>query len=393
MDATPIMSDLNYIQSQVNTNCAPLASPTFTGTPVAPTPLSSDNSTTLATTAYVVGAVIGKNMVINGDCSISQINGSTLTTPTNGSYSIDMFIYGSTQTSKIQSQQVFTSLNSLGATSSLQWSVLSSYSPVSTDYFLTYIAIEGYNFARCQFGTSNAKPVSLQFKVNASVSGTYSGAIVNYAGTRSYPFQYTVVSGVDTLIQIPNIPGDTGGSWVGATNAGAAFVKFDLGSGTNYKSTAGTWQSGNYIGVTGSTNLVSQTNGSTLTITDVQLEQSPVCTTFERKYWSQNLTECQRYLRSVSRNGCTGQAIATTNAILYSNGVPMRGPVPTFIPVVTFAISSASGSNITVNATPTASVINLDGSVVQINCQVASGLVAGNATVLGAGSAFLSSQI
>lgn len=32
---------------------APTASPTFTGTPAAPTPLTSDNSTTLATTAYV----------------------------------------------------------------------------------------------------------------------------------------------------------------------------------------------------------------------------------------------------------------------------------------------------------------------------------------------------
>jgi uncharacterized membrane protein len=36
---------------------APLASPTFTGTPAAPTPASSDSSTTLATTAFVQAAV------------------------------------------------------------------------------------------------------------------------------------------------------------------------------------------------------------------------------------------------------------------------------------------------------------------------------------------------
>jgi hypothetical protein len=36
---------------------APLASPTFTGTPAAPTPTANDNSTKLATTAYVDSAV------------------------------------------------------------------------------------------------------------------------------------------------------------------------------------------------------------------------------------------------------------------------------------------------------------------------------------------------
>lgn len=37
----------------VDTSRAPLASPTFTGTPAAPTPITSDNSTKLATTQYV----------------------------------------------------------------------------------------------------------------------------------------------------------------------------------------------------------------------------------------------------------------------------------------------------------------------------------------------------
>jgi hypothetical protein len=40
----------NYVDSA---NCAPLASPTFTGTPAAPTASTGDNSTKLATTAYV----------------------------------------------------------------------------------------------------------------------------------------------------------------------------------------------------------------------------------------------------------------------------------------------------------------------------------------------------
>jgi hypothetical protein len=45
------------VTAAVNQNYAPLASPTFTGTPAAPTPISSDNSTTLATTAFVQSLV------------------------------------------------------------------------------------------------------------------------------------------------------------------------------------------------------------------------------------------------------------------------------------------------------------------------------------------------
>jgi hypothetical protein len=44
----------DYTVGQV-TGAAPLASPTFTGVPAAPTPSLGDNSTTLATTAYVQG--------------------------------------------------------------------------------------------------------------------------------------------------------------------------------------------------------------------------------------------------------------------------------------------------------------------------------------------------
>lgn len=42
------------IQTQLNAK-APLASPTFTGTPAAPTPTAGTNTTQIATTAYVVG--------------------------------------------------------------------------------------------------------------------------------------------------------------------------------------------------------------------------------------------------------------------------------------------------------------------------------------------------
>jgi hypothetical protein len=64
---------------------APLASPTFTGTPAAPTPLTADNSTTLATTAFVKaqGYGLGSGTVTSVDLSMPalfSVSGNPVTT-------------------------------------------------------------------------------------------------------------------------------------------------------------------------------------------------------------------------------------------------------------------------------------------------------------------------
>lgn len=277
----------------------------------------------------------GRNVIVNGSCAISQVNGTTLVTPTSGSYMIDNVGCSLGAASKLQTQQVFDKLNSLGAVSALNVSVLNSYAAGAGEVFHLRFPVEGLNFARFQYGTANAKAGSLQFKVRASIAGTYSGVLSNYAENRSYPFTFTVAANTDTLVKIENIPGDTGGAWVGATNAGAFYVKFDLGTGATYKSaTANAWQAANYSGVTGSTNLVSQVNGSTISITDVQFEVGAFCTQFERKLYDQNLRECQRYLPvytgGVSNANSTGPYISGAFGL---NGVQaistITFPVPT----------------------------------------------------------------
>ena len=239
----------------------------------------------------------GKNIFTNSDVSVSQINGSTLTTPVNGSWPVDMFYYGCSQASKLQAQQAASSkLSSLGATNSITFSTLSSFSPAAGDYFFSAIGVEGFDFARFEYGTANAKAGSLQFKANASVSGTYSGALINAATNRSYPFSFALTANTDTLVQVSNIPGDTTGTWLGATNAMAMQLRFDLGSGTTYKGAANAWSANNYVGATGALGLASQVNGSTLTISDIQFELGATCTQYERRLYAETYLACQRYL-------------------------------------------------------------------------------------------------
>ena len=244
--------------------------------------------------------LVGRNLIVNGSCQVDQVNSGALVSPmVDNSYPLDNLNAGSTQTGKLSIRQITTSaLNSLGSTHAIQLTVLSQFTPATGDNFMVRFYVEGLNLAHLQWGTANASPVSLQFKINASVSGTYSGAFRNQSGTRSYPFSFTVVANTPTLVKIENIPGETTGTWV-IDNNNSLLLFFDLGSGATYQGTANAWTStGSPRSVTGATNLVSQVNGSTLDITDVQLEKGSYCTTFERKLYDQVLRECQRYFET-----------------------------------------------------------------------------------------------
>ena len=72
-------TDLTTAQVMTMLGAAPLASPTFTGTPSAPTPSSSDSSTTLATTAFVKAQGYGTGTVTSVAAG-AGLSGGTITT-------------------------------------------------------------------------------------------------------------------------------------------------------------------------------------------------------------------------------------------------------------------------------------------------------------------------
>jgi hypothetical protein len=93
-DGSVTNSELQYINTlssnaqtqltSLNTLKAPLASPALTGTPTAPTATSGDNSTQLATTAFVTDAVAVEN-------ELSELNDVTITSITDA----DFLVYDS----------------------------------------------------------------------------------------------------------------------------------------------------------------------------------------------------------------------------------------------------------------------------------------------------------
>jgi hypothetical protein len=237
-----------------------------------------------------------RNRIINGAMVIDQRNaGASVTNIAGGVWSVDRWrAYGS-QASKFTVQQNAGSVTPpVGFSNYMGFTSSSAYSVGSGDFFFAYQTVEGFNWADLNWGTANAKTVTLSFWAYSSLTGTFGGSLRNYAQTYSYPFTYTI-SSANTWTQVSiTIAGPTSGTWTGATNDGAVQLSFNLGTGSTYSGTAGSWSANNYISATGATSVVG-TNGATFYITGVQLEVGSSATGFEYRQYGQELALCQRY--------------------------------------------------------------------------------------------------
>jgi hypothetical protein len=281
------------------------------------------DTVTTSTAGGILGAgnaSIMKNRIINGAMVIDQRNAGASVTPTvtgSGTYaSVDRWAYIISLASKFTMQQNGGSVtppagfpNYLGITSTASTSVGTS------EYFGIYQIIEGYNFADLNWGTANAKTITISFWIRSSLTGTFGGSLRNGAVNRSYPFTYTISSANTWEQKSVTIAGDTTGTWVGATNGSGVIVFFDLGTGTNFQATPNAWIAGNYPSPTGATSVVG-TNGATFYITGVQLEVGSSATGFEYVNYQTSLANCQRYYQLSSRyeENVIGLCTTTTTA-------------------------------------------------------------------------------
>jgi hypothetical protein len=242
----------------------------------------------------VTPSVNMKNRLINSAMVIDQRNaGASVGTP-NG-YTLDRWQVLQSVTGKISTQQNQGSVtppagfaNYLGITS------LSAYSVLSSDYYLLLQNIEGFNVADLDWGTANAKTITMSFWVRSSLTGTFGGALTNQSN-RSYPFTYTISASNTWEYKTITISGDTTGTW-NKTNSTGLQVILGLGAGATYSGTAGAW-SGSYVfSATGATSVVG-TNGATFYITGVQLEVGSTATSFDYRPYGTELSLCYRYFQ------------------------------------------------------------------------------------------------
>jgi hypothetical protein len=236
-----------------------------------------------------------RNRIINGAMMINQRALGVVSPVTSDGlkYTVDRWwAYNGNASSKFSIQQ--SSDAPSGFSYSLLATSLSAYSVGAGEEFDVGQLIEGFNFADMAWGTANAQPVTLSFWIKSSLTGTFGGSLMNTAYNRSYPFTYTISAANTWEYKTITVPGDTSGTWIGATNGISLRVIFGLGVGSTKSGTAGAWASAEYESSTGAVSVVG-TSGATWYITGVQLEEGTAASPFENRLYGTELALCQRY--------------------------------------------------------------------------------------------------
>jgi hypothetical protein len=290
----------------------------------------------------------GRNAIINGAFDIWQ-RGTSFAAIADQAYAADRWTYG-----KSADTAVHTISQSSDIPTVAQAGILAPYSMLvdcttseaafsAAQYCVLTQRIEGYTWR-----SFAQRALTLSFWVKATKTGTYCVALVNSNGDRSIVQEYTV-SAADTwekkTINFQASP--SAGTWLYTSGIGASLY-FVLGAGSNFNSTAGSWQSSVSYGISTANQVNgcdSDTNNFRLAL--VQLEVGDVATDFEMRWLPDELMRCQRYYQTVAQwiNHETNAANGQSPIKSWTFATTMRTT-----PTVTYANTGyQSGSTVTTN--------------------------------------------
>lgn len=305
---------LASINTSVNTCVTQASAASASATASASSATASATSASQALAAVASAAAAMRNKIINGDMAIDQRNnGSAVTAAFNsfGTFPVDRFSLNNGRTNGTTLVGVRDTSSPTGHLYNLKVTNTTGGVSAASDNVSIQHAIEGLNLADLLYGTANAKTVTVQFWVKASIAGAYAVAFRNGVPNRSYVTTVTVNSANTWEFKTIVVPGDTSGTWALSSAAGL-YLTFDLGVGSTYNtSTLNAWQTGSFMGYASGVKL-SATTGATFQVGGLQYELGSTATPFEYRNYGLELALCQRYFQMLT--GETGMAVSTSAA-------------------------------------------------------------------------------
>lgn len=298
--------------------------------------LSTDGSGNLS---FADNVSSGRNLVINAAMNVAQRGTSAVTA--SGAFPVDRFKTSYNVTGGGFSAQQSTDAPE-GFKNSVKFTVTTAASAGSAEVSSFFTALEGQDVQQADLGLSTSKPLTLSFYVKSSLTGTYSVAMRNSDGSRSYIAEYSISSADTWEKKTVTFPAITSGTWATDNTEGLSLT-WDLGSGSDRQGTAGSWLSG--TNDFASTNNVNWCNTASATwfITGVQLEVGSVGTDFEHRRFADELASCLRYYQRITGNtGDQTMICPLTCHVVNAAGDDFRG-------VYTFPVKMRADAAMTFN--------------------------------------------
>lgn len=308
---------------------APLASPAFTGTPTAPTPAATDSSQTVATTAFVRAAVApalndtGRNLIHNPAFTVWQRGAGPFTA--SAAYTADRWkMFLATDTVSV-SQQPFGVGGISGVDEAPIWCLTNAFTGNSAAGAYTIVGqfiedvrrLSGKTVTVSFYAAANSGTPKLGVEVaqtfgtggspSAQVTGTGQAFTISTWGTR-----------YSATFAVPSIAGKT----LGTNNDHATQLNFWYSSGTNFTTRTGG------VGV----------QAATISLWGVQLEIGSAATPLAKRDPADDLAVCQRFYQ-LGRAFWAGQVTSGVSyTVCQALVVQMRAA-----PTVVITASGASG--------------------------------------------------
>jgi len=266
-----------------------------------------------------------RNLIINGDMSISQRGTSPLSSSGDSNYTLDKWkftregTFGDAQITVTQATDVPTGE---GFGKSLKCVCATADTSVASNT-ISYIEqrFEGQNLQTIAKGTSGAKKMTYSFFCKSNLTGTFTINFLDQDNTRQFSTSYSLASANTWERIIINVPADTTGA-LDNDNASSFIIQMNLQAGTDKSNgalaTAFEASAQGDRGV-GQTNFFSSTDNNWY-ITGCQLEVGDQATDFEHLPFDIQLTRCLRYYYDLASTGIISAGAPTyiCNASYYS---------------------------------------------------------------------------
>lgn len=259
----------------------------------------------------------------------------------------------------------------------------------ATDQYQIYTSIEGYDAADLMAGTASASKITIQFKFKSNVTGVYGISVINSAANRSYVGTINVADTNEHDYTV-TLTLDTAGTWL-YTNGTGLQVRLMLAGGTNFQTTAGSWQAGNFNTTSEQCNFMSA-NTSVAYLKRFHVIPGGVALAYHKQDIERELRKAHRYFDKTYPQGTIPGTVTNTGAV--EMVTPTGGFLPIFPEVsmrtsgITYSFySSADGQVGTWNdvsaATNRAAVANIGGErafSIALTGPVAGNLIRGHYT-------------
>jgi hypothetical protein len=317
-----------------------------------PVSISGTNGVTFPDSSLQVAAAspyVNKNRLVNGSFAIDQRNvgaSQTFTAAAAVAYTVDRW-YGSCTGANITGQRV-------AGTSPNQYAYRFTGAASNTGTLFGQ-RIESFNTYDL---ISTTVTGSVTLKSSSITSVTWTAYYANSSDT--FSSKTSIATGTLTI------------------NSTATRYSFSFDAGAN---------AGNGIAIEFTTGALTATN--TIHYENAQLEVGTSATPFERRLYNQELANCQRYYYRNKATGNNyplslgGQSYATTGCAVHIPFPVIMRTAPTSLEqsgtAGDYKIWNAAGSGVTCTAVPAFNSATVAQAIVE--CTVASGLVAGNASI------------